>query len=95
MQLLLQEVRDARRLRQEDVAQVLERSKTWVSRIEHKHHPLTVRDLARFARLYNVHPWDLVRFLRFPAPATWPAPLCAACEARWHAALAAEEGAGK
>jgi len=94
MQLLLQEFRDALGLRQEDVAQVLERSKTWVSRIEHEQHPLTLRDLARFARLYNVHPLDLVRFLRFPPP-TWPAPLCAACEARWRAALAAEEGAGK
>lgn len=95
MQLRLQDVREARQLRQEDVAQVLERSKTWVSRIEHRHHPLTLTDLARFARLYNVHPWDLVQFLRFPAPTSWPAPLCAACQARWNVALAAEEGGGK
>lgn len=95
MQLLLQDVREARRLRQEDVAQVLERSKTWVSRIEHRQHPLTLDNLMRFARVYDVHPWDLVQFLRFPAPTTWPAPLCAACEARWQVALAVEEGTGK
>lgn len=94
MQLLLHTVREDRGLTQVDVAQALERSRAWVSRIEHAQHPLTLRDLARFARLYNVHPLDLVRFLRFPPP-TWPAPLCAACEARWHVALAAEEGTGK
>jgi transcriptional regulator with XRE-family HTH domain len=94
MQLLLQEVRDACGLTQVDVAEALERSRAWVSRIEHKQHPLTLRDLARFARLYNVNPLDLVRFLRFPPP-TWPTPLCAACEARWRAVLAAEEGSGK
>ena len=95
MQLLLQEVRDDRGLTQIDVAEALERSRAWVSRIEHKQHPLTLKDLVRLARVYDVHPWDLVRFLRFPPPMLWPAPLCADCEARWRAVLAAEEGAGK
>jgi transcriptional regulator with XRE-family HTH domain len=90
MQLLLQETRDHRGLTQADVSAVLERSKTWVSRIEHRKRPLTLTDLIRLARLYNAHPWDLVRFFRFPPPTSWPAPLCAACEARWQAALAAE-----
>jgi transcriptional regulator with XRE-family HTH domain len=95
MQLLLQAVRDDRGLQQAAVAEVLKRSKTWVSRKESRERPLTLNDLVRFARVYDVHPWDLVRFLRFPPPTTWPAPLCAACEARWHAALTAEEGTGK
>jgi transcriptional regulator with XRE-family HTH domain len=95
MQLLLQAVRDERGLQQTDVAEVLKRSKTWVSRKENRERPLTLDDLVRFARVYDVHPWDLVQFFRFPPPATWPAPLCAACEARWNAVLAAEEGAGK
>jgi transcriptional regulator with XRE-family HTH domain len=92
MQLLLQETRDICGLQQEEVAQVFKRSRTWVSRIENGKRPLTLGDFLRFARLYQVHPWDLARFFRFPPPTSWPAPLCEACQARWSAALAAEGG---
>jgi transcriptional regulator with XRE-family HTH domain len=90
MQLLLQEARDACGLTQGDVGQVFRHSRTWVSKIENQKLPLTLDDFLRLARLYNAHPWDLVRFFRFPPPTSWPAPLCEACEVRWHAALAAE-----
>jgi transcriptional regulator with XRE-family HTH domain len=91
MQLLLQEARDICGLRQEDVARVFKRSRTWVSRIENRKRPITLEDFLRLARLYTMHPWDLARFFRFPPP-TWPAPLCEACQARWTAALEAEGG---
>ena len=92
-QLLLQETRQARGLTQIDVATVLERSYSWLSRVEAGQIPLTIPDLVRLARLYQVHPLDLVIFHRFPPPLHWPSPLCEACQALRAAGLQTQEGA--
>lgn len=81
-ELCLQATRQQRGLAQVDVAVVLDRSESWVSRVETGEIPLTLPDLVRFARLYQAHPWDLVLFRHVPPPQHWPVPLCADCEAR-------------
>lgn len=91
-QLLLQETRQKRGLTQIDVATVLDRSYSWVSRVEAGEIPLTIADLVRLARLYQVHPLDLVIFHRFPPPNNWPVPLCEACQALRTAGLADQTG---
>jgi transcriptional regulator with XRE-family HTH domain len=95
MQLFFRAARKRLGWRLRDVGDVLGRSESWVSRMENGEAVLTLRQLVRLARLFNLHPWDLVLFERFLPPTRWPAPLCETCQARCKAALlaaVAEEG---
>jgi transcriptional regulator with XRE-family HTH domain len=87
MLLFFRAIRQRRQWRQRDVAAVLGRSGSWVSRIESGEASLTLRQLVRLARLFGVHPWDLVSFQHFVPPTRWPAPLCADCQARCTTAM--------
>ena len=96
MQLFFRAARKRLGWRLRDVGDVLGRSESWVSRMENGEAVLTLRQLVRLARLFNLHPWDLVLFEHFLPPTRWPAPLCETCQARCTTALltplAAEEG---